>query len=119
MSRLNLNLVLVALLYFFSFPSVAGWGTGHRTTLSPALMVSLQRDCVMRLGHGTFFTTTLTPYGNLIVTDITDCLQDVPNGWQNISAALTLEPVCVVFTPHLLSDDFMEISSQISQKHNV
>lgn len=71
-------------------------------TLSPALMVSLQRD------HGKAsrwdsYTTTLSSYGNLIVKDITYFLQGVPNGWQNISAALTLEPVCVVFTPHLLS----------------
>lgn len=57
----------------------------------------------MRLGPGTVFTTTLTPYGQSIVMDIRDFLWDAPNGWENISAALTLEPLCVVFTPHLLS----------------
>ena len=62
---------------------------------------------MVELGPGTVFTTTLTPYGILIVTDIRDFLQDVPNGWQNIGAALTLEPVCVVLAPRLLSVRFM------------
>lgn len=57
----------------------------------------------MRLGPGTVFTMTLTPYRSLLVMDVTDFLQDIPDGWQNVSAALTLEPVCVAFAPPLLS----------------